>query len=329
MEHGGGYGVVEYDAWRDLYGHRSGHEGVIRLPGYMIKLHDDPACPCTIVGRYGKDIHASPRNAYVISNGVSRPKSYSATHLILASAFPDVPPNDSVIHINGDHTDNRAANLRWATRSEGARVGQRVAVARSNAHGGRNGVAIALLNDDGEVIHQTRSVDGMATYLLENWVADTPKPQLKTVASKIRRAFDSPSQRPYGKHFVRLGQSDLEGEEWRDIPRHFYPDQPDKTYQASSLGRIRGAQGNIVHQCVVRNSPKYKVASVGGTTRRVHRLIWEAFNGEVPDGMFLLHDDSVPLNPDGTYRNYLRDLRLGDQTENMLECHASKRPRLT
>ena len=331
MEHGAGYGSVEYEVWRELHGHRSGHGGVVRLSGYRIKLHDDPARPCTIVGPRGKALSVSKTNAFTISDGINRPITYSATHLILASAFPHVPPNDSVVHINGDHKDNRAANLRWGTRSEGARVGQGVGVARSHARGGRNGVAIAILDDNGEVLYQARSVDAMAAHVIEHMDADAPKPQVKTVASKIRRAFDNPSQRPYGKHCVRLGQEDLEGEEWRDIPRRFYPDQPDRTFQASNLGRIRGAYGNIVHQGVVRNSPKYKTANVGNTTRRVHRMIWEAFNGEVPEGMILLHDDYAPLNADGSYRNHLCDLRLGDHTENMYDFHdhrSSKQPRL-
>lgn len=57
----------------------------------------------------------------------------------------------------------------------------------------------------------------------------------------------------------------------------------------------------------------YPKITVGGKTFRAHRIAYELFNGEIPDGMFVLHDCDNPtcVNP--------AHLHLGTQTENMRE----------
>lgn len=56
---------------------------------------------------------------------------------------------------------------------------------------------------------------------------------------------------------------------------------------------------------------------VNGTSRRAHRVIWEHFNGKVPNGKFVLHncpcgDNSLCVNPDhlwiGTQRENIDDM---------------------
>ena len=60
----------------------------------------------------------------------------------------------------------------------------------------------------------------------------------------------------------------------------------------------------------------------------VHHLVYLTFHGPIDDGCIVLHDDTVPLNDDGTYRNWAEDLCLGNQTENNHEHHTEKRGRI-
>ena len=48
----------------------------------------------------------------------NRTKTYRLKRLVAEAFVPNPENKPCVIHINGDHTDCRASNLRWATRSE-------------------------------------------------------------------------------------------------------------------------------------------------------------------------------------------------------------------
>ena len=48
----------------------------------------------------------------------NRTKTYRLKRLVAEASVPNPENKSCVIHINGDHTDCRASNLRWATRSE-------------------------------------------------------------------------------------------------------------------------------------------------------------------------------------------------------------------
>jgi hypothetical protein len=49
--------------------------------------------------------------------------------------------------------------------------------------------------------------------------------------------------------------------------------------------------------------------------------MWQSFRGDIPAGMDICHDDSVPLINGEYYRNYLCDLRVGTRSDNMREFH--------
>ena len=48
----------------------------------------------------------------------NRTKTYRLKRLVAEAFIPNPENKPCIIHINGDHTDCRASNLRWATRSE-------------------------------------------------------------------------------------------------------------------------------------------------------------------------------------------------------------------
>lgn len=108
-------------------------------------------------------------------------------------------------------------------------------------------------------------------------------------------------------------------EVWKDIPGLKY-------YQASSFGRIKSLfrpvytsrkRLFVFHGTILKprkDSYGYLVVNVSVNgfvkTKKVHRLVWEAFNGPIPDGMVINHKDEVKDN------NNLENLCLMTKAEN-------------
>lgn len=99
-------------------------------------------------------------------------------------------------------------------------------------------------------------------------------------------------------------------EEWRDIPGY------EGLYQASNKGNIRSVyyrnyrvlkpgkdHGGYLQVILYKN----KIRRIG----RVHRLVWSAFNGPIPEGMEINHIDECKTN------NSLSNLNLLSRTQNM------------
>lgn len=79
-------------------------------------------------------------------------------------------------------------------------------------------------------------------------------------------------------------------EEWRDIPDY------EGLYQASNQGRIKRYHGGVwyeVKQTVSTKRGNYLRVRLWkdgkGKDYRVHRLVWEVFNGPIPDGLHVNH----------------------------------------
>jgi len=115
---------------------------------------------------------------------------------------------------------------------------------------------------------------------------------------------------------------------WKD----FTLDGGKTTFKISNYARIQKPSGTITIGTKNR-SKKYRAVALhyrdDDNVRQdvrfyVHRLIWEAFNGPIPEDKEILHDDSAPLHEDGSYRNWLRDLSVGTRKENMQQFHAHR-----
>jgi hypothetical protein len=63
----------------------------------------------------------------------------------------------------------------------------------------------------------------------------------------------------------------------------------------------------------------YGVMGVGRSQKRAHRMAYECFVGEIPDGMLVCHTCDVPkcVNPDHLF--------LGNRTDNMKDCATKRR----
>lgn len=102
----------------------------------------------------------------------------------------------------------------------------------------------------------------------------------------------------------------MENEIWKDIPGY------EGLYQASNLGRIRSLKYDKVRIMKPQRSGKgyYKVILCLNSVfshARIHRLVWSAFNGPIPEGLEINHKDEDKAN------NALLNLELVTRKENV------------
>jgi hypothetical protein len=97
-------------------------------------------------------------------------------------------------------------------------------------------------------------------------------------------------------------------EVWKDIPGF------EGKYQVSNQGRVKSLRyrGSSQEQILKQRLTVYGYYDVGLEKKRyrVHRLVWEAFNGPIPEGMQINHIDEVKTN------NALTNLSLMTPKEN-------------
>lgn len=102
---------------------------------------------------------------------------------------------------------------------------------------------------------------------------------------------------------------------WKDIPEY------EGLYQASNMGRIKSleridALGHRLKEKILKpqiNRRYYKVCLCKQSikkTYRVHRLVWEAFNGQIPEGLQVNHINEIKTD------NRLSNLNLMTCKEN-------------
>jgi hypothetical protein len=322
------YGNFQYNVWMPVYAHRTLKKTKIqefkKQNNYQILFIDNHETPFIIRNIKTKNYINPCRGSFYFTHN-KKTISYSIIHVALASAFPNIPAKETVDHINDNPNDNRIINLQWMDRSENSRKGQLKSVKQSNKNGGRRckHVIMRKPNENDKknreksvLIGLFRNIDKCAKFVIDNVVQREDKPKLKTVAAKIRRAIARPELKAYGYYYDAY-EIQIENEEWKSHPK--YP-----KYQLSTHGRFRNSQGIISQQVRSRNGSYYKTVGILGNHKYIHRLVWQTFVGEIPEGYDIMHDDTAPKYEDGSYRNWLCDLSIGKRSENMVSFHAHK-----
>ena len=102
----------------------------------------------------------------------------------------------------------------------------------------------------------------------------------------------------------------FDNEIWKDIPNY------ERIYQASNLGRVKSLKRlkEKILKPQMDSSGYYQVYLCKQSVVKhymVHRLVWIAFNGQIPEGYEINHLDERPVN------NRLENLSLVTHKENM------------
>ena len=330
------YGKINYECWLPVYAHRtckknntsliypqSNYEILFREKDINLENNEwIPANPPFLHrNKTTKDIILPTFESYKLwENGEAI--NYLQTHIAVASAFPDIPPLETIDHIDNDPTNNSITNLMWLDRSTNSRKGQIKSVENINKNGGKNGRFILMKqppqdnknNREASItIGLFKNMDKCAQFIIDKIIQKDEKPQLKTVAAKISRAISIPQYKAYGFYFDDY-EIKIDNEEWKFHPIY-------TKYAISTHGRCKNSHGIISYEDKCRNGQKYSRVSIEKTHKYIHRLVWETFIGEIPEGLDIMHDDSAPLYEDSSYRNWLIDLSLGTRSENMKSFH--------
>ena len=109
--------------------------------------------------------------------------------------------------------------------------------------------------------------------------------------------------------------ADDDPEIWAQVPG--WP-----SYEVSNIGRVRNVRTGLIKKQKVRRDGHCDIqfwAKNKGHTRSVHRVVYEAFNGEIPPGMQVRH-----LNDIGT-DNRLSNLAIGTDSDNKYDAVRNRR----
>jgi hypothetical protein len=103
-------------------------------------------------------------------------------------------------------------------------------------------------------------------------------------------------------------------EEWRPMP------ELEHGFDISNFGRVRNRRTGRIHKCApnVKAGGHWRTACWDFRTKRyrnftIHRAVYRAFVGEVPEGLIVCHNDDDPAN------NHVSNLRADTWTGNQLD----------
>lgn len=102
---------------------------------------------------------------------------------------------------------------------------------------------------------------------------------------------------------------------WKERPlSHFTTDRERRICNTRYAGKLATSR-----RATTKSGKKQGVVvGVSGKKYYAHRVIWEMFNGSIPDGMVVDHEDVDPWN------NKLGNLRLASHSQNLCNARAKR-----
>jgi hypothetical protein len=140
-------------------------------------------------------------------------------------------------------------------------------------------------------------------FIRNNWT-DMTDQEIGEILGRSYRSIRTKRNRMGLFMYFQEGCEPIKNEKWVAI---------DDKYEASNKGRIR-RDGNKILRCHVHKTG-YVIVSVNAKNQYLHKVIWEAFNGEIEEGFELDHKDCNKLN------NSLNNLEKVTHQENMRRAY--------
>lgn len=273
------------------------------------------SCQCKIRNVNTKKVLSFDKNQRVGLRGGGIRKMIARYRVCLASFYPNDIPVDinsyDVDHIDGDHDNNVLDNLQWLTKSEHAKKTHSQTKEHRKSKVENAGKRVKVVDVKGDDKNE--------------WLGRIFKSATCAAREmKIKRCNITKSVTKghwvVGKYKFQFVEEELlDGEVFKPLG----------DYHVSNKGRVKMKSGKIT-----------KGSNYGSGYRRVrirlyndikersyliHRLVWIAFNGPIPDGMVVMHDDTYnTLDDEGQQRNYLEDLSIGSWSDNMQSYHNNR-----
>lgn len=304
------YGNYTINSWLPLRGHltRDGNDIITEYKDHQIMLLDQEL-PCAIRRKEGDwiKIFDGLRDPSVALTQNKVTDNYRLTHVILASAFPQVAVKKEADHIDNDRFNHHIGNLQWLTSLENLLKNQ-----LNTSKKPRNGNEVTVTDKFGYgEIFRSASEAAKAIYFMTK---DLYEGTVQSVRGKVYElvSLNSSDIRKTVRGFrVERTQSmdDLPDEDWN-------PYVQDPMYLVSNKGRVIGKHNVLLRLSRCRNGP-YSSVNIGGKYVYVHHVMWQTYHGKLPEKpLVILHDDLAPKDKQYYYRNWAEDLSSGTRSTN-------------
>lgn len=338
------YGKVMLNEWYNVKTHKHSNTGdvVEDYTGlYKIKFTNNPDIPCIIKNVLTSKIMKiqNINNDKVLSMKFTKNRKnteYSLTHIMLMSAFPDKPYLKYVNTIDLDKGP-LIDNIKWSnslsvpkanrgvskTDNTSAHASASTVSVNENTNGGSNLDKYVKDNNhsNGHSLKLYHTVNGVEHFIgvfpsaesAGQYVHDecmkTDK-DFNTKVATISRSFCKINKyKIYTCTFIKDNESQFPNEIWKPLTNY------SPKLEISNYGRIKTSHGSIVIGTKNGSSShrRYYLKpnnSVNKTWKTVHELVWEAFNGEIPDNMRVIFTKFAQKDDEGMYKNRLSDMKL-------------------
>lgn len=240
-----------------------------------------------ITGPRGTELRPNRKGQITVMYNGKR-LSKHARHVCLECIHGTLKHNMTVDEINNNHKDWSISNLQWLTAAENIRKQNK-------------------LNRQGAKGRKIQNTTTGHVYLSLSEAAHKNQVSKTAICTALRNGTQCLSSA-----WAYVNDADDDDEVWK-----YYKNT---NWQVSTKGRVQNMYGRKFRGRLLRAGEKARVVSIEGKTVYVHRMVYEVFKGEIPSSLVVCHAEGVFLQ-DGTYRNYVEDLHLGTQSQNVVESH--------
>ena len=253
----------------------------------------------------GRILKPSLHGGYkIVGLSNKKPKTFSVHQLVAKSFIENCENKPQVNHKNKNKCDNSLENLEWNTATENNIHRSKGVIQTSNQK-----IKVCKIDiETNEIIEKYNSIKDAATVLFEGGASKNLESISASISCSVRGVYKS----SFGYKWKMEEQSNLEGEEWREIN---IEGKDTKGYYISSLGRFKNNKGIIMENYKPHHSG-YIYVRVNYDKYSMHYLVASTFIENKDNKPTVNHIDGNKTN------NAVSNLEWATYPENNL--HARK-----